>query len=164
MNDEAAEPLTDGPATFGDAPQTVDPRYRHALRLAKLSDCPPSECVPAQGVAYRFVLDPIDQRSFDPIKAERDPDRAACSAWGLSMYRKEHLARKSYIRLVATYGEPWREHNGTHLAVGTLVAAHGMTTKVKRQNSHFNLHEFANSSLAPAFQVLGPLAVTDEET
>jgi hypothetical protein len=135
------------------AQAAAQPPFKYALKIAAYPDCPAATCQPAQGTAYRFTFDPIGNSSFTPVGDRND---AECGSWGLSMYRSEKQARKAYQKLLARYPEA-PKRVGTHLAVGTLAAAHGLVSRPHHSTGHFNLHEFVGVRLAQTFQMVGAL-------
>lgn len=127
--------------------------------------CPPSEYLPKELQAFRFVFDASDQLSknnFLPvliIKPSRqlNPDTSAakCQGYALSLFDTKENAEKRYSQLI-TKRPKLRKSLGTHLAKGFIASTDGLASKVD-ENGHFSLHEFANIDLSRNFNIVSAL-------
>jgi hypothetical protein len=139
------------------------PEWKYASYLASVPGCPPTGAQPRERNAFRFVWNPIDQSCFVPValKLTGPPQRTnrqnqpSCSAFGLSMFTTEALARARFAKLEEINREI-RKSVGTHLAGVALTMAHGVQTQ-EGHNGHFDLHEYEDIDLVSASTLVGPL-------
>ena len=76
---------------------------KYASDLCTLSNCPPIGCKSIKKEAFRFVFNPICEKSFTP-QGKKNPQRVSkstnnserCSLLGLSMFESEDCAIKRY--------------------------------------------------------------------
>ncbi|MDI1447279.1 hypothetical protein [Polyangium sp. 6x1] len=138
------------------------PEYKYAERFKSLPECPPPNN-PAGGVVYRLVHNPIIEDDFLP-NPEREKNKGnqheqppSCTAWGLSLFTTAAALQKKFGKLLGKYPNLANDV-GNHIAEGTLVDSHGVTTKPNKEH-HLNLFEFQGPNLAPVFRLVGPIQV-----
>lgn len=131
---------------------------KYALKIVGMPDCPPERCVAADGIAFRFVFNPVhDPRSFRaPGDWDAPKNAHLCEGWALSCFPSESKARKFFANLLKRNPEA-RERYGTHVATGRLLPAHGRVGHKNRRTGHFAIHENEGVDLAPAFTIVGIL-------
>lgn len=135
------------------------PEFKYVALLDDLPDeCPPSQAEPTARLAFRFVFDPLDMRSFEVFATRRPAQFATdpcCSHCALSMFATEEHARAKFAKLMAIRKNIGKLI-GDHLAEVTLAEEHGVQT-APNTDGHFDLHEYANVDLAPVTIMIGPL-------
>jgi len=139
------------------------PKWKYASHLALVPGCPPTGAQPRERTAFRFVWNPIDLSCFVPVafRSGGPPQRVnrrnqpSCSAYGLSMFTTEVLARARFARLEENNREI-RKSIGTHLASVALTIAHGVQT-LEASTGHFDLHEYEDANLVSAAVLVGTL-------
>lgn len=127
--------------------------------LCSINDCPPLTSERVQRQAYRFVFNPICEKSFIP-QGIKKPQRVSgstndverCSLLGLSMFDSDTKAitRYKYLKGLMRNIE---KTIGTHLAQGKIRSTDGLVTKPNNQG-HYDLFEFKNVNLSPNFQII----------
>ncbi len=127
--------------------------------------CPPSDYVPKELQAFRFVFDASAQGSannFIPvliIKPSRhlypDTPAARCQGYALSLFDTKENAEKRYSQLIKKR-PALRKSLGTHLAEGFIDSTDGVVSEVD-DNGHFSLHEFVASDLTKKFNIVSDL-------
>ena len=127
--------------------------------------CPPSEYLPKELQAFRFVFDASDQHSknnFLPvliIKPSRQLNHtpaARCQGYALSLFDTKENAEKRYSQLIKKRST-LPKSLGTHLAKGFIDSTDGLASEVD-ENGHFSLHEFANVDLSQNFNIVAALS------
>jgi hypothetical protein len=139
------------------------PEWKYASDLASLPGCPPTNAQPRERAAFRFVWNPVEWTSFVPVAIMRPgpPQRTnrrnqrSCSAYGLSMFTTEALARARFAKLEENNREI-RKSVGTHLAHVALTMAHGVQTE-ESSTGHFDLHEYEDVDLVSVSALVGAL-------
>lgn len=140
------------------------PPLLYAADIALLpsgGQCPPADAVGATRNCFRFVFDPMGQRSFLPagkIKPQRMHNAkadTACSMLALSMYSAEDKARARYAAVLES--NPNAPNSlGTHLAEGIISTSDGVCTPITG-SGHFDFHPYAGINIDSAFNIIGPL-------
>jgi hypothetical protein len=139
-------------------------KYQDLINEQKTDDeCPCSNCFPATGEAFRWVLNPIEhpwnflpnklysEHQSRPIRINSEVDLHKCSDCALSMFTSEDKARKKFQGIPS----PMRETLGyTHLAHGDIENA-GLRSKAKA--GHFNLFEYEGIELRSKFVIVDEL-------
>jgi hypothetical protein len=128
--------------------------HKYAKEFAQIQGCPPP-CTPAQGVAFRFVHNPMTSRDFIPTAITINERKTCCEGWALSLFRDQAQAAKKFRDLVKKY-KHIRNDLGGSLAQGTLASSHGEVTD-PNQITHFSLYEFTGADLLPAFKIVAQL-------
>lgn len=136
---------------------------KYCVDLCAISNCPPSTSESVQRQAYRFVFNPICEKSFIPpgkmspqrvSKATKDADR--CALLGLSMYVSKEKALNRYKYLKKNH-KNIDKLIGTHLAKGEIEPKHGLTTKPNNQG-HYDLFESKGVELSSDFKIISELS------
>lgn len=136
--------------------------YKYGIYLNSLAtegiSCPPKGVMPPNGVAYRWTRGQISESCFLPV-ALRNPRRLLkakegekCSCYGLSMHETLDQSVNAFRSLEKSIRQI-RKTIGDAVSVGSLDAADGVRTFADRYG-HFDLHEYANCSIATKFQVV----------
>jgi hypothetical protein len=133
--------------------------HKYEAQVCILDSCPPGDCAPAGGDAFRFFFaDTDDERNLKPvlsIKPKRGnawSDAERCSGWALSCYLSLEMARAHYLAILD-------EHPNFHKSVGTCVAGaalapdDGVITQAD-DLGHFDLHESDGADLAGRFTII----------
>ncbi|EGQ8093377.1 TPA: hypothetical protein ACX3FU_004500 [Vibrio parahaemolyticus] len=131
--------------------------------LSQIPSCPPGHCTREERESFRFVFDPLDQKSFLP-QGKKNPQRVhkeednetKCSLLGLSMFTSETDARKHYKKL-KKFVKNIDKTIGSHLATGTIQPHHGFISEPSK-SGHFDLFESAGVDLTLDFQVMYELS------
>ncbi|ENE5172820.1 hypothetical protein ABUU69_002173 [Vibrio cholerae] len=131
--------------------------------LNQIPSCPPVHCIQAVRESYRFVFDPLDQKSFLP-QGKKNPQRVhkeendvkKCSLLGLSMFTSEADACNHYKKL-KKYMKNIDKTIGSHLATGTIQPHHGLISEPS-ESGHFDLFECAGVDLTLDFRVMYELS------
>lgn len=132
---------------------------KYSSDLCHITNCPPQSSVSVQRQAYRFVFEPICEKSFIP-QGKKSPQRiskenkntAKCSLLGLSMFSDEESAKQRFIQL-KKFCKNIDKTIGTHLAAGIIKPDHGVSTSPD-QNNHFDLFEFSGVDLTKDFTMI----------
>ncbi len=132
-------------------------KYQAHIDQFKLSECPPQTAKGFDGIAFRWVQNPISSDDFISYAALGKIPRATekshylCAWCGLSMFDTEEKARDKYYTL------PTRRHLPyTHIASGKITTKDGLCTSPKG-NGHFTLHEFVNVDLSTSFNIIAQI-------
>jgi len=125
--------------------------------------CPPTEAIPKELQAYRFIYEKIDDdRNFKPVyikKPQRFNDKSdvdKCSGFGISLYKSEEHAIKKYT-ILANVVQNIGKTIGTHLAKGQILNDFGVVTPIDDEG-HFDLHESDTCNLHNNFTVIKKIA------
>ncbi len=135
---------------------------KYAAHLSGLASCPPAGSDEQDRVAYRFVNNPITARDMEPpfiLKPERRnsaiKDDDCCSGYGLSMFVTAMQA-ENFFRKWQNKNRNFGKLVGDHIAEGQLKRGHGKQTAT-RPDGHFDLHEYAGTSLLTVFKIVRAL-------
>jgi hypothetical protein len=126
--------------------------------LKKGCSCPPINAVEQDLDAYRWCADPISVQCFSP-QAQRNPPRLLkatdpeeqCSCWGLSMHTNLNASQSAFQTLEKSF-RGIRKIFGGYVASGKLTPQHGLVTPPDK-HGHFDLHEYKDTMIIPAFQL-----------
>lgn len=126
--------------------------------------CPPPNAIEIQEqiFVYRFVFDPLDEKSFIPTAVvtgailEGKSAEICCAYHGLSMYVNEEKARKAFKHICSLQAE-FPKIAGSYLGEGTLKPGDGLVTHPSRRSTHFTFHENRDCVLPPQFSIGGGL-------
>lgn len=142
------------------------PAFKHAAHLGTLPECPPSNYMPRNVTAYRFVFDPDPKnksylpQALKPVPRRFDTDKERCEAVGLSLWTTETGARNLFESLKKNH-HPNIAHAkvtkilGSHLNRLSITTAHGECDD-PRGDGHFTFHEYATCNLATVATRIGP--------
>lgn len=131
---------------------------KYNVDLCAINDCPPLTSERVQRQAYRFVFNPICEKSFIP-QGIKKPQRVSgstndverCSLLGLSMFIDEEKALTRYQELKSKF-KNINKLIGTHLAAGIIEPKHGLITKPNKQG-HYDLFESKDIDLCLDFKI-----------
>lgn len=134
--------------------------YKYQDFIDKTEHCPPQTCTPAEGSAYRFVFESMEESSFIPVIVKTPSrifknDTEKCSAFALSMYETELQATKAFDSLQRRF-KNIKQSIGSHIAKAVLTSSMGNKTTSNHQG-HFDLYEFRDTSLPTHFEIVGTL-------
>ena len=109
---------------------------KYSEDIGKMKNCPPSNCVQSESVAYRFVFKPIESYSFLP-QGKKKPERVGksrsdsqkCSLLGLSFFSSQEKAATRFHKLKKMMPNIHKTL-GTHIAQGTLKQVQGYQTPI----------------------------------
>jgi len=142
--------------------------FKYADELANIcalgTACPPPDAAQRSTKAYRWVKQSISADCFSPV-AKRNPKRLLneddphrrCSCWGLSLHGNLKASVAAFQKLEVSVPNA-RKIFGGWVAEGDVLPNHGKCTSPDRY-AHFDLHEYANSSVRQAFSVLQSIPV-----
>lgn len=132
-------------------------RYKNHDEMSEIESCPPFAVREANGTAYRFVHENLeDPRNFtcakhlNPRRTFRTADKQ-CSSLGLSMYITADAAERAW-RYFSSQFQNFAQQTGTHLAIGDLCPDDGHISLPDR-NGHFDLWEAEHSNVSRRFSM-----------
>ena len=133
-------------------------QMKYASDLCTLSNCPPIGCKSIKKEAFRFVFNPICEKSFTP-QGKKNPQRVSkstnnserCSLLGLSMFESEDCAIKRY-KYLKKMVKNINKTLGSHLAKGTIQPQYGLITHPNNYG-HYDLFEFKDVDLSTDFKI-----------
>ena len=128
--------------------------FKYDANIQLIKGCPPNAAKEAHGIAYRFVFNPLDGKSFLPPALVRRVNRPRtkweCSDWALSMFESRQAALR-YFADLARKSPLIRKTLGDHIATVRLTVrlakAHGRQTAADK-DGHFDLHEYVGVDLS----------------
>ena len=132
---------------------------KYESEMCKVANCPPSTYLQDDITAYRFVYDPMCDKSFlpqgvkSPSRIDKSRDGMKCSLLALSFFSSEDNAKKRYNELK----KKMRNINktlGSHIAKGRLNSSDGVRTEICDRSGHFDFFEKKGVNLIPNFQII----------
>jgi len=130
--------------------------FKYEDEMSLLQHCPPSNVIPCDMMAHRFVHEDIaDGRNFMCV-AKLNPNRklkpeSRCSALGLSMFTTQGKAVKRYRELKDLHPNIG-ETLGNRLASGTVRPEDGRMTP-PGGDGHFDLWEADGVNITDRFEI-----------
>jgi hypothetical protein len=132
---------------------------KYNSQLCDIDNCPPKSVKVNEQIAFRFVHEPICEKSFlpqgvkNPKRVHNEPSaKTKCSLLALSFFTSEDKAKKRYNALKKNVSNISKTL-GTHIAVGNLKPEHGFQTPVCSKSSHFDFFEKKDTELARSFDI-----------
>jgi hypothetical protein len=132
---------------------------KYQSEMCSLTNCPPSNCIQDQLTAYRFVYDPVCEKSFIP-QGVKSPSRMnssnhnmKCSLLGLSFFSSEEKAKARYASLKNKI-KNINKTLGSHIAEGVLDSNDGHRTDICKKTGHFDFFENRNVNLISNFKIV----------
>ena len=132
---------------------------KYQSEMCNIDNCPPSNSIQEQLNAYRFVYDPINEKSFlpqgvkSPKRMNNSNDNMKCSLLALSFFSSEESAKARY----ASLKKKIRNINktlGSHIAQGVLSPSDGQRSEICTRSGHFDFFEKQGVNLIPKFQII----------
>jgi hypothetical protein len=137
---------------------------KYQSEMCAIANCPPSNCIQDQLTAYRFVYEPVCEKSFVPqglkvpSRMSNSNDKQKCSLLGLSFFSSEEKAKTRYEDLKKKM-KNINKTIGSHIAKGAIDANDGYRTQISQKSGHFDFFECKSANLIPRFKVVCDLRV-----
>lgn len=135
---------------------------KYQSEMCKIVNCPPTNSTQDQQTAYRFVYDPMCDKSFlpqgikEPSRVDKADENIKCSFLALSFFNSEESAKKRYNKLKKQI-KNINKILGSHIAEGTLNSNDGFRTKICNRSGHFDYFEKKGINLIPNFKIVTDL-------
>lgn len=132
---------------------------KYQTEMCKIANCPPSNGIEEQQIAYRFVFDPIDEKSFipqgvkNPSRVDNTLEKRKCSTLALSFFISEESAKDKFYAL-SKNSKNLHKTLGSHIAKGVLNTTDGYRTKICKKSGHFDFFEKKDANFLPNFEII----------
>lgn len=143
-----------------------DMRLKYQDEIDKFSPCFVDCEEPVNKNAFRFVFEDLtDVRNFSPVYLndekrlinDQKSGKDSYKGWALSFYETQAQAKTSLLHLADGKPQIFKKL-GTHIAVGVLVQADGLSERKSDEYGHFNHFEYEKTDFTPRFVIVEKVA------
>jgi hypothetical protein len=133
--------------------------FKYKTFLSEIKNCPPTNFLQTEKIAFRWVNEYIDERDFMPINLIREPPQRVldnsdlnCMGFGLSFFDTIENANGKFISLYNRLRDQLKSgfiaEKGNFIAEISLEKNDGVADLPSHSNyGHFTFHEFENVDL-----------------